>query len=311
MKKYKRLSQKDIKRINFMKKVRLALKQLSVFLFLIIFIITFFVIGIVYFYKFIDKETISSENSNNDILIEKIKEPDELLDSEKEELEILEKSGLAAREETKKSTDKKEFSKKNLNKLNSYDFSEWHKTCPEELIIVNSHNLLDKTHIIKTKLCRNKEIAVCVAEPLENMIVAANKENIKLFISSGYRSIEYQKKLFENQVEREINKGFIEKEKAEEQAQTVVAKPGASEHNLGIAADFNGVLDNFANTKEYEWLTKNAHKFGFVERYTKKFEKTTGIIPEPWHWRYVGEEHAKKIRESGLSLEEYVYKKIK
>jgi D-alanyl-D-alanine carboxypeptidase len=79
-----------------------------------------------------------------------------------------------------------------------------------------------------------------------------------------------------------------------------------SEHNLGFAVDFNGVDDDFYKTKEYGWLVDHAADYGFIERYGKEWEEKTGVIFEPWHFRYVGVGSAKIIKDSGLCLEEYV-----
>ena len=82
--------------------------------------------------------------------------------------------------------------------------------------------------------------------------------------------------------------------------------PGTSEHQLGFAADIKGTGQWFAQTKEYRWLRQHAHEFGFIERYTAEKQPITGIIPEPWHWRYVGTPWAEEIKDSGLCLEEFL-----
>ena len=140
------------------------------------------------------------------------------------------------------------------------------------------------------------------------MISDAKKDGIILWISSGYRDVNYQKKLFNRQVEREKSKAVLTQDEAEKRAERVVARPKASEHNTGLAVDFNGVSNDFYKTKEYKWLMDNAHKYGFIERYQKKWKDYTGVIYEPWHFRYVGKENAPKIKDSGLCLEEYVEK---
>ena len=143
------------------------------------------------------------------------------------------------------------------------------------------------------------------------MIDDAKKDGIKLWISSGYRSTELQTRLFNRQVEKQKSKAVISQSEAEKRAATVVARPGTSEHNTGLAVDFNGVEDSFYTTKEYEWLMKNAHRYGFIERYQKKWQGVTGVIYEPWHFRYVGKENAEKIKNSGLCLEKYVENNLK
>ena len=85
-----------------------------------------------------------------------------------------------------------------------------------------------------------------------------------------------------------------------------INKPGSSDHNLGLAVDFNNVDNNFEDLKAFKWLQKNAENYGFILRYPKDKEDITKISYESWHWRYVGEEHAKKMNELKMCLEEYI-----
>lgn len=141
---------------------------------------------------------------------------------------------------------------------------------------------------------------------LKNMINAMYKENItKIWVQSAYRSYEKQEELFNRKVEEYKQQGKNQEE-AERLAQTVVQRPEMSEHNLGLAADFNTVTNEFEDTKAFEWLQKNAWEYGFVLRYPKDKRDITGITYESWHWRYVGKEHAKVMKEKGYCLEEYI-----
>ena len=137
------------------------------------------------------------------------------------------------------------------------------------------------------------------------MIQDADAQGIKLWVSSGYRSNERQKELFSNKVRKYMGQGYT-REESETLADTIVAKPGTSEHNLGLAVDLNGVRDDFCDTKEFAWLNENAANYGFILRYDNHKQKVTGKIYEPWHFRFVGQEHAKKMKEKDLRLEEYV-----
>ena len=83
-------------------------------------------------------------------------------------------------------------------------------------------------------------------------------------------------------------------------------KSETSEHSLGLAADFNNVKPEFENTREFAWLVENAENYGFVLRYKKEKKNITKVNYEPWHWRYVGKEHAIKMNELDMCLEEYV-----
>ena len=102
------------------------------------------------------------------------------------------------------------------------------------------------------------------------------------------------------------NNKNLTREQAEIRAATAVARPRTSEHELGLAVDFNSVEENFEDTKEFKWLKENAHKYGFIMRYPKENQDLTAVIYEPWHYRYVGIENALEIKNSGLCLEEFL-----
>ena len=142
--------------------------------------------------------------------------------------------------------------------------------------------------------------------PLKQMILDMRNQGIKnIWAQSTYRSIEYQKGLYEKSINKYLEQGKTQEE-AEKLTDEYINKPGTSEHHLGLAVDFNNVDEGFENTKAYVWLLENASDYGFVLRYPKEKEDITGIEYEPWHWRYVGPEHAKKMKEQNLCLEEYV-----
>lgn len=127
-------------------------------------------------------------------------------------------------------------------------------------------------------------------------------------VTSGYRSYDYQVQLFEQRVGMYPS---LSREEAEAKAATVVAIPGSSEHQSGLCIDMHnlGSADvKFAQTASFEWVSQNAHKFGFILRFPEDKVAVTGISYEPWHYRYVGRYHATRMYESGLCLEEYVEK---
>lgn len=140
----------------------------------------------------------------------------------------------------------------------------------------------------------------------EKMYTAAKKEGITLTPYSAYRSYERQKNNYINLTKNYMSQYNLSEEDAARKAATVILPPGTSEHNLGLAMDICNTKNSFANTKEYKWLTENAHKYGFILRYTADKQHITGIVPEPWHWRFVGVEYAEDIKNSGLCLEEYL-----
>lgn len=145
-----------------------------------------------------------------------------------------------------------------------------------------------------------------VATHYNDMYAAAKKDGITLTPYSGYRSYARQQKNYDNLTNTYMSQYNLSKEEAAKKAATVILPPGTSEHNLGLAMDICNTNASFSSQKEYKWLTEHAHKYGFILRYTAEKQDITGIIPEPWHWRYVGVEHATKIKDSGLCLEEYL-----
>lgn len=131
-----------------------------------------------------------------------------------------------------------------------------------------------------------------------------------LFIISGYRSCEKQQALYDERKQREkknilrkLHSFFRKKE---------LAAPGGSEHHTGLAVDFGiyhpdkDKYDAYYGSGKYAWLGKHAHEFGFVERYQKSKYKYTQIIPEPWHFRFVGQPHAELMTDLQMCLEEYL-----
>ena len=137
------------------------------------------------------------------------------------------------------------------------------------------------------------------------MYAAAAADHITLWISSAYRDAAFQGRLYQQEIDDNLKKGMTENQ-AVEAAGRAVQQPGHSEHNTGLVIDFNGALDSFKNTNEYAWLMQNAADYGFILRYPEDKQDITGIMYEPWHFRYVGTEHAKNIKRLNMCLEEYV-----
>ena len=125
----------------------------------------------------------------------------------------------------------------------------------------------------------------------------AKKDGITLSIASGYRSYSYQNKIYNNYCARDGKK----------EADTYSARPGHSEHQSGLAMDLNKVGNAFNGTKEAKWLAKNCYKYGFILRYPQGKTNETGYVYESWHFRYVGEDLAKKLYNGGdwITMEDY------
>lgn len=163
---------------------------------------------------------------------------------------------------------------------------------PSNLVNVSNYNV----KYIK----RENEVMKATKEAIDNykiMYDVALKEGIELIIYSAYRSYEKQEHLYYNvNFENDLYS----------------AKPGHSEHHTGLAFDIStythGLTESFALSKEYNWLKKNAYKYGFIERYPKDKTDITLYAYEPWHFRYVGKNASAYMYNNNYTLEEYIIK---
>lgn len=189
-------------------------------------------------------------------------------------------------------------------------------------ILVNrQHHLPDDYQTVElvnmAKYC-NKNIVKIKANGIEGERVAVDAL-MELFqaaiddgignwqVSAGWRSVSYQQQLFDNQVYEYMQDGFSRKN-AESATSKTVADPGSSEHHLGLAFDITVPGVSFKGTKQANWIAEHCWEYGFILRYTEEKEDITGFIAEPWHFRYVGVEHALIMRDENLCLEEYLEK---
>lgn len=149
------------------------------------------------------------------------------------------------------------------------------------------------------------------ADALLQMLDDCRAAGLSPLVCSSYRSQETQQSLFDNKIQRVMAEQGCSEDAAEQIAATVVAVPGTSEHQLGLAVDLVDagyqILDDAQEqTAVQQWLMAHSWEYGFILRYPTDKSDVTGIIYEPWHYRYVGKENAKAIYESGLCLEEYL-----
>ena len=181
------------------------------------------------------------------------------------------------------------------------DEENWHLT-----LVNSSYRIPDDYEPDLVYVCGSGErLDRKVAEHYEEMYNAAKKDGIDLAPCSGYRSYELQERNYNNKVSFYESQGYSNKD-AKVKAATIIMPPGSSEHNLGYAMDIVCVDEWFEDTAEFKWLTENAADYGFIMRYPKDKQDITKVIYEPWHWRYVGVELAKDLKDSGLVLEEYM-----
>lgn len=162
---------------------------------------------------------------------------------------------------------------------------------PKDLVIPNVN------HTAGSKKRLRKE----AARALEELFNKAKKQGHDLYAASGFRSYTTQKGLYNRYVSTYGKKS----------ADTFSAKPGQSEHQLGLTMDYtsrrfgNKISGKIASSPEGMWVTHNAHQFGFIIRYPLGKDHITGFKYEPWHLRYVGIDLATEIYLSGLTMEEY------
>ena len=153
----------------------------------------------------------------------------------------------------------------------------------------------------------DKRASAEIQPELKDMFAAAKAAKNDLIVTSAYRSAADQKKLVAESIAKS-GAAYTEK---------YVNQAGHSEHQLGLAVDLSS-LDkdckaNFARCslkkETATWLANNSYKYGFILRYPEGKEDLTGIEAESWHFRYVGKDMAKLVRDSGLTFDE-IYKKI-
>lgn len=175
------------------------------------------------------------------------------------------------------------------------------------LTLVNIDNVLPEDYQLElVDIDQYRKFDARAIDELKNMIESERKSGASgMWVQSGYRSIEYQKEVFDRQVQEYKNQGKTQKE-AEELTLKIINKPGTSDHNLGLAVDFNYANYDFEETTAFKWLKENAEDYGFILRYPKDKVEITKVDYEPWHWRYVGVENAKEMNKKGYCLEEYI-----
>ena len=174
-----------------------------------------------------------------------------------------------------------------------------------KLLLVNADHPLPEGYSVTLKQLRNgHQVDERIYPELQQMFDDARSEGIYPLINESFRTAERQQQILDQYVARYEGQGMSH-DKALEKALTIVAVPGTSEHQLGLALDIIAEYDS-DNTATWDWLRENCWRYGFILRYPADKEAVTGISYEPWHFRYVGVPAAQEITESGLCLEEYL-----
>lgn len=178
----------------------------------------------------------------------------------------------------------------------------WNRV-PDDLV-------LDLVEIDSDYALADCPIARVAYDDLIAMIDACNANAPRAYVVSAYRDFDHQTRNYKRKVDYYLSKGYTQTD-AEKEAATVVAVPGTSEHEMGLAVDICDtrlwdLTEAQENLPAQQWLMENSWRYGFIFRYPKGRIDVTGIIYEPWHYRWVGRELAEEIYNSGLTLEEYL-----
>lgn len=187
----------------------------------------------------------------------------------------------------------------------TFDKSDW------KLLLINKeHTIPDDYTFTLGTIKGSMKCDERILGPLTEMFTAAAQDGINLVVCSPYRDISRQEYLFDRKMKFYIGRGYSYID-AYKEASSVVTVPGASEHQIGISLDiicdtYSQLNEGFGDTVAGRWLMDNAHRYGFILRYPKDKEEITGIIYEPWHYRYVGVEAATIIHEKNICLEEFI-----
>lgn len=180
-----------------------------------------------------------------------------------------------------------------------------------KLLLVNPWNEIPEDHSVElTWLKNNQAVDSRCYEDLQQMMDDCRADGLEPLICSSYRTMEKQMKLYNDMVERLKNQGYGNFEAAVE-AGKVVAVPGTSEHQTGLALDivdksYQKLDREQEETAVQKWLLQHSWEYGFILRYPEGKSNVTGIKYEPWHYRYVGKEAAEEIFRQELTLEEYI-----
>lgn len=149
-----------------------------------------------------------------------------------------------------------------------------------------------------------------ILNSLSELVSAAKEAGFEPYIAVGYRSYADQQQLFNEKATELSKNGAYTYEEAQSIAAEIVAKPGTSDHQTGLAVDIFDkqyeVLDySKMDSKFFDWLDANCAQYGFIKRYPSNKKSITGW-DEPWHYRYVGKEAAEFIMKNNMCLEEFV-----
>ena len=226
--------------------------------------------------------------------------------SDKEAKYISENADLTEENKTLKQQVNKQNAVENSAELLASDAENW------ALALVNEEHPLDTSYepAQLTEVESERSVDSRIVDALNQMLDDAQAEGLSMYVASAYRSYDDQRTVFNETMQDWINQGYTPLN-AYDETKKSVAVPGTSEHATGLCVDiiasyYQELDDAQGDTAEQQWLMEHCWEYGFILRYPEDKADITGIIYEPWHYRYVGAEAAKEIHEQDLTLEEYL-----
>lgn len=181
-----------------------------------------------------------------------------------------------------------------------------------QLILVNEDHPLDASYVPErlAEISPGYPVDERILSDLRQMLDDGAAQGLSMYVTSAYRSYDQQTETFNASMQNRLDQNMTPLE-AYQETSTSVAIPGTSEHATGLAVDiistaYGALDDRQGDTAEQKWLMEHCWEYGFILRYPPEKSDITGIIYEPWHYRYVGRDAAKEIAEQGITLEEYL-----
>lgn len=194
----------------------------------------------------------------------------------------------------------------------AYDLSEYIFNGNDPyLVLVNNNLPLDaEARPTLAEAAPGIQLEAEAAAAWQAMAAAAQADGVELILVSGYQDAEARQAAYDARVQTYLDEGFSEEEAAQ-RAKTVTPAPDCNESGTGLSLEllsdgYDSLDTGFDNTEAYRWLTAYAAEYGFILRWPADRQLATGMVYQPWRWRYVGAENARAIRASGLSLEEFL-----
>lgn len=182
------------------------------------------------------------------------------------------------------------------------------------ILVNNDHILTEDLDFEKFQSTGGEVMDARIAEDFSRMISDGEAQGLSFILESGYRSFGYQQDIYNSVYNKNLQDSSTSEE-AIQKTEAYIAIPGSSEHMTGLALDItepglhhieNGLIEEFEDTAEGQWLHSHAPDYGFVLRYPRDKKDVIDVNYESWHFRYVGIENAKYMQENDLVLEEYI-----